>query len=164
MERIGHRLARDQETLTWRIWTDYIREDLKGENIQKLPGLLKRPKNEQKGSLEESCESLIVGTADGREDRRDMTAEATENSMYVCLRLAIWACVSVCLSIYLSVCRQFVCMWSVRRPLTVVVFDCIALVSFSVVLTRPLTSGGGGRGQLSSGAGLRGTQNRWPKQ
>ena len=26
--------------------------------------------NKQKGSLEESCESLIVGTADGREERR----------------------------------------------------------------------------------------------
>src|SRR6218665_1971419 len=44
-------------------------EDLKGKNIQKLPGLVKRPKNKQKGSLEESCESL-VGTADGREERR----------------------------------------------------------------------------------------------
>src|SRR6218665_3812622 len=41
-----------------------------GENIQTLPGLVKRPKNKQKGSLEKSCESLIVGTADGREERR----------------------------------------------------------------------------------------------
>jgi len=49
---------------------DYVREDLKGKNIQKLPGLVKRPKNKQKESLEESCESLIVGTADGREGRR----------------------------------------------------------------------------------------------
>src|SRR6218665_704728 len=39
--------------------------------IQKLPGLVKRLKNKQKGSLEESCESLIVGTADGREERRE---------------------------------------------------------------------------------------------
>jgi len=71
-ERIGHRLTRDQETLTWRIWTDYVREDLKEKNIQKLPGLVKRPKNKQKGSLEVSCESLIVDTADGREERRRM--------------------------------------------------------------------------------------------
>jgi len=32
--------------------------------------MVKRPKNKQKGSLEESCQSLIVGTADGREERR----------------------------------------------------------------------------------------------
>src|SRR6218665_190499 len=49
---------------------DYVREDLKEKNIQKLPRLVKRPKNKQKGSLEESCESLIIGTADGREERR----------------------------------------------------------------------------------------------
>src|SRR6218665_4043133 len=49
---------------------DYVREDLKEKNIQKLPGLVKRSKNKQKGSLEESCESLIVSTADGREERR----------------------------------------------------------------------------------------------
>ena len=48
---------------------DYVREDLKEKNIQKLPGLVKRPKNKQKDSLEESCESLIVGTADGREEK-----------------------------------------------------------------------------------------------
>ena len=47
-ERIGHRLARDQETLTWRIWTDYVREDLKDKNIQKLTRLVKRPKNQTK--------------------------------------------------------------------------------------------------------------------
>src|SRR6218665_953923 len=41
------------------------------EIIQKLPGLVKRPKNKQKGSLEESYESLIVGTADGREERKE---------------------------------------------------------------------------------------------
>src|SRR6218665_1149801 len=29
-----------------------------GKYIQKLPGLVKRPKNKQKGSREESCESL----------------------------------------------------------------------------------------------------------
>ena len=33
--------------------------------------LVKRPKNKQKGNLEESCERLIVGTADGREERRE---------------------------------------------------------------------------------------------
>ena len=49
---------------------DYVSEDLKERNIQKLPGLVKRPRNKQKGSLEVSCESLIVGTADGREERR----------------------------------------------------------------------------------------------
>src|SRR6218665_2837720 len=49
---------------------DYVREDLKANNIQKLPGLVKRSKNKQKGSLEESCESLIVGTADGREEKK----------------------------------------------------------------------------------------------
>src|SRR6218665_1156160 len=53
---------------------DYVREDLKGKNIQKLPGLVKRPKNKQKESLEESCESLIVGTADGREKKNNSIA------------------------------------------------------------------------------------------
>src|SRR6218665_3278331 len=52
------------------MWREYVREDLKEKYIQKLPELVKRPKNKQKGSLEESCESLIVGTADGREERR----------------------------------------------------------------------------------------------
>ena len=55
------------------MWTDCVREDLKGKNIQKLPGLGKRPKNKQKGSLEESCESLIVGTADGREKKEELS-------------------------------------------------------------------------------------------
>jgi len=41
--------------------------------------LVKRPRNKQKGSLEESCESLIiVGTADGREERRRKKKKVTE--------------------------------------------------------------------------------------
>ena len=47
---------------------DNVREDLKEKNIRKLPGLVNRPKKQK--SLDESCESLIVGTADGREERR----------------------------------------------------------------------------------------------
>src|SRR6218665_175914 len=46
-----------------------------GEKYSKtIPELVKRPKNKQKGSLEESCESLIVGTAGGREERRGRTS------------------------------------------------------------------------------------------
>ena len=56
-ERIGHCLARDQETLTWRIWTDYVREDLKGENIQKLPGLVNF--SDQKTNKKEVWKSLV---------------------------------------------------------------------------------------------------------
>src|SRR6218665_2134773 len=43
-----------------------------GEKYPKTTmGLVKRPKKtNKKGSLEESCESLIIGTADGREERR----------------------------------------------------------------------------------------------
>src|SRR6218665_916412 len=33
---------------TRRIWMDNIREDLKGKNIRKLPGLVKRPKTKTK--------------------------------------------------------------------------------------------------------------------
>jgi len=54
-KRTGHRLARDQEALTWRIWMDNVREDLKEKNyqnkqinIQKLPGLVMRPKIKRK--------------------------------------------------------------------------------------------------------------------
>ena len=67
MIQIGLQLAECIQHI--KFWTDYVRKDLKDKNIQKLPGLVKRPKNKQKGSLEESCESLIVGTADGREER-----------------------------------------------------------------------------------------------
>src|SRR6218665_1282765 len=57
---------------------DYVREDLKEKNIQKLPGLVKRLKNKQKGSLEESCESLIVG----REERRfSVAVDASETCL-----------------------------------------------------------------------------------
>src|SRR6218665_2938431 len=58
---------------------DYVREDLKEKNIQKPPGLVKRPKNKQKGSLEESCESLNVGTAEGREERRRRYNQTVEH-------------------------------------------------------------------------------------
>jgi len=30
------------------VWTDYVRVDLKGKNIQKLPGLVKRQKTKRK--------------------------------------------------------------------------------------------------------------------
>ena len=33
-ERIGHRLARDPETLTWRIWMDNVKEDPKEKTIE----------------------------------------------------------------------------------------------------------------------------------
>src|SRR6218665_1045576 len=41
-----------------------------GKYPKKLPGLVKGPKSKQRESLEEFYESLIVGTADGREERR----------------------------------------------------------------------------------------------
>ena len=42
-----------------------------GENIQKLPALVKGPKKQKKRSMNESCENLIYGTADGREEREN---------------------------------------------------------------------------------------------
>jgi len=43
-----------------------------GEKYPKTTRTGKATKTKQKGSLEESCESLIVGTADRREERRRM--------------------------------------------------------------------------------------------
>src|SRR6218665_1327838 len=66
-----------------------------GESIQKLPGLVKQPKNKQKGSLEESCESLIVGTADGREEResiRTMYVHCTVRMIVGGVRMDIVKC------------------------------------------------------------------------
>src|SRR6218665_4123571 len=45
-ERIGHRLARDQETLTRRN-LDGQCQGRPGENYQELPGLVKRPKTKK---------------------------------------------------------------------------------------------------------------------
>ena len=45
-----------------------------GEKYPKTTRTGKTTKNKQKGSLEESCERLIVGTADGREGRRQRLA------------------------------------------------------------------------------------------
>jgi len=42
-----------------------------GENIKNTARTGKATKNKQKGSLEESCETLIVGTEDGREERSE---------------------------------------------------------------------------------------------
>ena len=44
-----------------------------GEKYPKNTRTGKATKNKQKGSLEESCDSLIVGTADGREERYTKT-------------------------------------------------------------------------------------------
>ena len=41
-----------------------------GEKYPKTTGTGKATQKTKKGSLEESCESLIVGAADGREERR----------------------------------------------------------------------------------------------
>ena len=46
---------------------DNVKDDLKVKNTRKLLGLVKRQKPIR--SLNESCENLIVGTADGREER-----------------------------------------------------------------------------------------------
>jgi len=45
-------------------------EGPEGEKYPKTTRTGKATKRKQKGSLEESCEILIVGTADGREERR----------------------------------------------------------------------------------------------
>src|SRR6218665_1152986 len=68
-EKVGHCLARDQETFAGGNMDGQCQKGPEGENNQKLPGLGKRQK--QKRSLEESHDSLIVGIADGGEKRRE---------------------------------------------------------------------------------------------
>src|SRR6218665_1560801 len=78
-----------------------------GENIQKLPGLVKRPKKKQKGSLEESCENLIIGTADGREERR---IRCMYSYMYLCVYKYVYVCMYLCVCACMCVCN-YVCMF-----------------------------------------------------
>jgi len=66
-ERIGHHLARDQETLTGRILDGQCQGGPEGEKLKTTNWEVTKNK---KRSLKESCESLIVGYADGGEKRR----------------------------------------------------------------------------------------------
>src|SRR6218665_2263822 len=68
-ERIGHRLARDRETLIGRNLHGQCQGGPEEENCLKLPGLVKRPKT--KKNMEESCGSLIARIADGGEKREE---------------------------------------------------------------------------------------------
>src|SRR6218665_595181 len=113
---------------------------LEGENY---PKTTRTGKATKKSNKKEVWKSLVRASSSAQptEEKTEETWQQKQRKI-LCMFVCAWPSELVSL----SVCRQFVCMWSVRRPLTVVVFDCIALVSFSVVLTRPLTSGVG-RGQ-----------------
>ena len=57
-----------------------------GEKYPKTTRTGKATKKQKKGSLEESCESLIVGTADGREERFLMCELIYLNTSYKAIK------------------------------------------------------------------------------
>ena len=88
-ERMGHRLARD--LLTKKLVHDESGWTMSGpeeENYPKTTRTGKATKNKQKGSLEESCESLIVCTNDLLWSAQP-TEEKKEEERFHCLNVAI---------------------------------------------------------------------------